>query len=90
MHTNRAAVVFNSFPDNCQTQARTCVFSRIVRLEHLGNVFGGDPLSGVDHVYSRSFTCFTPTVCPAKTWLTLIFRRCQQIRPHVVMTAVQS
>ena len=37
-----------------------------------------------------SLTCFTPTFCPAKTWLTLIFRRCQQIRPHVVMTAVQS
>jgi hypothetical protein len=29
----------------------------------------------------------TLTVWPAKTWLTLIFRRWWQMRPHVVMTA---
>jgi serine/threonine protein kinase/Tol biopolymer transport system component len=32
----------------------------------------------------RSLIWRTPTICPAKTWLTLIFRRRQQIRPHVV------
>jgi hypothetical protein len=31
----------------------------------------------------RSLTCFTPTFCPAKTWLTLILRRFQRMRPHV-------
>jgi hypothetical protein len=38
----------------------------------------------------RSLTWRTPTAWPAKTWLRLIFRRFQQIRPQVVTIAVQS
>jgi hypothetical protein len=37
-----------------------------------------------------SSTWRTPTICPAKTWLRLIFRVLKQMRPQVVTVAVQS
>ena len=39
---------------------------------------------------TRSPTCVIPTFCPAKTWLQLTFRACQQIRPQFVTMTVAS
>jgi hypothetical protein len=37
-----------------------------------------------------SSVCLMPTVCPAKTWLRLIFLRLKQMRPHVVTVTALS
>ena len=54
----------------------------VVEIAQVGVHEGNEPDVLAD-LFHAHFLC-------AKTWLTLVFRRCQQMRPQVVMMAVQS